>query len=60
MAQSVKSLTLDFGLGHGLVVHEIETHVGLCIDSVDTGILSPLLSAPPWLPLSLCLKINKH
>ena len=33
--QSVKHLTLDFGLGHGLKVRGIETHVGLCTDSVE-------------------------
>ena len=30
MAQSVERLTLDFGLGHGLMVRRIEPHVGLC------------------------------
>ena len=35
MAQSVKWLTLDFGSGHDLTVHEFESHIGLCSDSVE-------------------------
>ena len=30
VAQSVKHLTLDFGSGHDLLVHEFEPHVLLC------------------------------
>ena len=53
MAQSVKHLTLDFGSGHDLRIHEFETLSG----SVHTmwslcGILSLPLSAPPLLSLS--------
>ena len=36
-AQSVKGLTLDFGSGHGLAVHEFESHTGLCTDSVEAA-----------------------
>ena len=53
VAQSVKHLTLDFSLGHGLTVYEFEPTVGLCTYSVE----------PTWdstsLSLSLSLKINK-
>ena len=48
MAQLVKRLTLDFGSGHDLAVHEFEL-VGLCADGTE----------PTWdslsLPLSLLL-----
>ena len=38
MAQLVKPLTLDIGLGHDLnQVHEFETRIGLCADSVETA-----------------------
>ena len=57
VAQSVKRLTLDFGSGHDLTVCEIESHVGLCTDSVEPawGLLSPSLSAPP---LFICAQIE--
>ena len=45
MAQLVKSLTLDFGLGHDGAVSEIEPDVGLCVDSAE----------PAWDSLSLSL-----
>ena len=38
MAQSVKCLTLDFSSGCDLIVHEIESHVGLYADNTE----------PPW------------
>ena len=44
MAQSVKRLALDFGLGHDLAVHGIEPCVRLCAYSVE----------PAWDSLSLC------
>ena len=63
MAQSVRHLTLDFGSYHDLMVREFEPRVGLCADSLDSpssDSLSPSLSAPPLLMLSLSFKINKH
>ena len=33
MAQSVRLLTLDLGLGHDLVVHGIKPRIGLGTDS---------------------------
>ena len=33
MAQSVKCLTLGFGSGHGLMVHEFGPYIRLCADS---------------------------
>ena len=61
MAQSVKHLTLDFGSGHDLTVHETETHIRLCADSMDPAwdSLSPSLSLPPPLVLSLFLSFSK-
>ena len=60
MAQPVKRLTLSFGSGHDLTVHEFELDAGLCADSVEPAwdSLSPSLSMPPLLILSLSLKIN--
>ena len=56
MAQSVKCLTLDFGSGHDVTVHEFEPCIGFCTDGVDLlGLLSLLLSAPPLLVVSLSL-----
>ena len=48
VAQVVKCLTLGFGPGHDLTIHEIEPQVGLHTDSMDTtwDSLSPSLSAP--------------
>ena len=51
---------------HDLVVHEIETHMGLCTDRVVPAwdslslCLSPSLSVSSLLVLSLSVKINKH
>ena len=46
VAQSVKRLTLDFGSGHDLTVHEFEPCIGLCSDSEEPAwdSLSPSLS----------------
>ena len=54
-APSVKRLTLDFGSGHDLTVHELESHVGLCADSVEPAwdSLSPSLRPSPVLVLWL-------
>ena len=67
MVQSVKHLPLGFGSGHDLMVHRIESCVGLCADSMEPALdsLSPLsLPLTPlalFLSLSLCLKISiKH
>ena len=48
MSQSVKHLTLDFGLGHDLMVHETEPHVRLCADSMEPAwdSLTPSLCPP--------------
>ena len=57
VVQSVKHLTLDFRSGRDLAVHELEPHARLCADSTDPmDSLSPSLSAPPLLSLSLSLK----
>ena len=58
-AQSAKRLTLGFGSGHDLTVREVEPRVGLRADSVEPGILSLSLSAPPLLALSLPLSLSK-
>ena len=51
VAQLVKLLSLDFSLGHDLVVHEIKPCVRLCADSAEPAwdSLSPCLSARPSL-----------
>ena len=46
MAQSVKRLTLDFGSGHDLAVHELEP----CADSTK----------PTWDSLTPCLSQNNE
>ena len=60
VAQLVEHLTLGFGSGHDLTVHEIEPHVRLC---QQRGACRGSLSAPPspslFLPLSLS-KMNKY
>ena len=60
-------LASDFGSGHDLTVCEFEPRVGLCADTWSlepaSDPVSPSLSAPPLLALSLSLslsKINKH
>ena len=50
-AQAVKRLSLDFGSGHHLMVHEFEPHVRLRADSAE----------PAWdslSPFSLCFSPN--
>ena len=37
MAQLVEHLTLDFRLGHDLMVHGIEAHIRLHADSEETA-----------------------
>ena len=58
MVQSVKHLTLDFGLGHDLMVHELEPHIGLCVDRAEPAWDSLSFSSPPLLFHSFS-KINK-
>ena len=53
MAQLVKHSTPDFGSGHGLMVHGMEPHDGLCADTVECDQDSLILFAPPLLLLSL-------
>ena len=66
MVQSVKCPTLDFGSGHYLMVGEIEPHVRLCADGVESvwdSLFLSLCLAPTQahpLFLSLSLKINKY
>ena len=47
VAQPVKCLTLDLSLVNDLTAHEIEPHIGFCIDGME----------PDWhsVPPSLCL-----
>ena len=55
MVQLVKRPTLEFNLGHDLMVHELKPHVGLCSDRAEPSLgfsLSPSLSDPPLLSLS--------
>ena len=58
---AVKRLTLDFGSGHELTVHEIEPHVGLCAEcGACLGFsLSLSLSAPPLLMHTHTLSLSK-
>ena len=62
MTQLVNRQTLDFGSGYDLMVREIETRIGLCADSMESAwdSLSPSLSAPPLLILSLYITKNEH
>ena len=55
VAQSGKPLTFDFGLGHNLMVREIEPSIGLLTDSTEAAweSLAPSLSVPSLLMLSL-------
>ena len=54
VAQLVKSLSLDFDLGHDLMVHEIKPLVTLCADSSEPAWDSLCLSVSLPLYLSLC------
>ena len=58
VAPLVKRPTIDFGPGHDLMTSEFEPPVGLWANSAESAwdSLSPSLSAPPSLTLSLCLK----
>ena len=58
----LKLLTLDFGSGQDLTVHEIEPYVALCTDSTEPiwDSLSPSLSTPLPLMCTLFLKINRY
>ena len=51
----------DFSSGHGLPVHELEPCTGFSAVTIEPTLdpLSPSLSAPPPLALSVSLKINK-
>ena len=59
VTQSVECLSLDFGSGHDLTVHEFDPHIGLCAGSVEPtwDYVSPSLSAPP--PFMLCLSLSQ-
>ena len=63
MAQSVEHLTLGFGSGHDLTVHEFEPRIGLCADSAepawDSFCLSLSLPTPPLLAHSLSLSFSQ-
>ena len=61
VAQSVKCLTLDFGSGHDLTVHEIKPCIGLCTDSPEPAwdSLSLSLPLPHLCALSLSVSQNK-
>ena len=48
VAQLVKWLTLDFGSGHDLRIHEFNPHIKLCADSTK----------PAWYSLSLLLSLS--
>ena len=50
VAQLVKQMTLGFGSGHGLTIHEIEPPLGF-VPAWNS--LSPSFSVPPLLLLSL-------
>ena len=59
MAQSVKRLTLDFGSGHDLKVHEIEPSVR--VPRLEFSLSLSLCPSPAHMcarALSLSLKIN--
>ena len=49
VAQLLKHLTLNFGSGHDLTIHEIKPHVKLCASSVEPAWDSLSLSALPCL-----------
>ena len=61
MAQSVERLTLDFGSGCDLTVHEIKPCVGLWADGTESAwdSLSLSLPLPRSCSPSLSLKLNK-
>ena len=59
MVQSAKHLTLGFGSGHDLTVHDIKPLAGVCADSAESAwdSLSPSLSSPPLLA---CVHTHVH
>ena len=57
MAQLVKHLTLDSGLGHDLSVHEFEPCIGLCTDNAEPAWDSLFTSLSALSPLALALSI---
>ena len=59
MAQLVKHLSLDFGSGHDLLVHEIQPQVKLQADSATPASDSLFLSLCPSLARVLYLSQNK-
>ena len=61
MAQLVKHLTLNFGSGHDLTVHEMEPLIKLCADSMEPAwdSLSPSLSLSLPLPPTHMLPLSK-
>ena len=59
MVQSVKQLSLGFGLGHDIGVHEIKPHIGLCVEH-GACLLRFSLSPSPLLVHVVSLKINKE
>ena len=60
VAQSVKCPTPDFGLGHDVMIFELELHIRLCAGSAEFTWYSPSLPLSLPLPYSLCLKIKKE
>ena len=61
VAQLVKHPTLDFGSGHDLIVHGIESYIGLCTDLMAWAYLgfSLSLSLPFPASMSLFLALSK-
>ena len=59
--QLVQCLTLGFGSGHDLMVHESKPHTGLCTHSMKPAwdSLSPSLSDPPHLLKNQYIQIFK-
>ena len=53
-APLVTCLTLDFGLGHDLTVHEFKPHIRLCADSAE-----PAWDFSPSLVLFLSLSLSQ-
>ena len=60
VAQSIKRLTLDFGSGHDLKIHEFEPHVGLCADSVEPARDSLYLLLSLLFPCCLSLSFSQN
>ena len=57
----MRKRVLDFGSGHDLTVGGFEPHIRLSADSAEPAwdSLSPSLSAPPLLALSLSLSLSR-